>query len=88
MSESELQAENEKLRAENESFRQREMADLRAALAAAQEAAQHYRAEAQRAVENFHKLDAMDKEKIARLEAELSAVRQMQTRRKPARANA
>jgi hypothetical protein len=81
-----LQAEVEKLRSEVESHRQRELAELKSALAAAREDASHYRAEAYRINANFQNLVAMDNEKIGRLEAEIATLRQVN--RRPVRANA
>jgi uncharacterized protein YlxW (UPF0749 family) len=64
-----------RLRVEVESYRQRELADLRQQLAAAREAADHYRIEAKRIENNFHQLDAIDREKIAELESRIKVLR-------------
>lgn len=71
-----LQAEVERLRVELEVYRQRELADLKGQLAAAREAAEHYRNEAHRINNNFRELDTIDREKIARLEGQVESMRQ------------
>lgn len=73
MTEESLQAENERLRAEVESYRQRELADLRSQLAAAREAAEHYRSEAHRNSELARQIDALANSEIARLKSQLDA---------------
>lgn len=75
-----LQAEVERLRDEVESYRQRELADLRTQLAAAREAAEHYRAEALQVLENFKSLESLDREKFARMETEIATLRQANSR--------
>lgn len=70
-----LEDEVTRLRAELEDYRQRELADLRQQLAAAREAAEHYRAEAKRIEANFHQLDAMDRETISKLESRIQVLR-------------
>lgn len=72
-----LQAEVERLRAEVESHRQRELADLRSALAAARADCDHYRSEAYRIDAQMRSLVALDNEKIARLEAEIASLRRV-----------
>ena len=67
----ELQQQNDKLRSEVEAYRQRELAELRNQLAAAQEAAQHYRGEALRNADLARQIDANAQEHIARLKSEI-----------------
>lgn len=71
MSEETLQAEVERLRAEVESHRQRELADLRAALAAAREEAQHFRQEAVRISETGREIARNYEVQIAELRSKL-----------------
>lgn len=68
-----LQAEVERLRAEVESYRQREVAELRTALAAAREDAAHYRAEAQRNADLGRQIAAEYQNKITELQTKLNA---------------
>lgn len=71
MADDPLQAEVERLRAEVESYKQRELADLRAALAAALSERDHYRAEAARNAAAGHQINAAAEETISRLRTQL-----------------
>jgi hypothetical protein len=75
-----LEVEVERLRGEVDAYRQRELADQRSQLAAARAEADHYRAEAVKVLDNFRQLDAMDREKFARLEMEIATLRQVANR--------
>lgn len=70
-----LEAEVERLRAEVESYRKNELDELRNQLAAAREAAEHYRSEALRNAQIARDLDANAQEHILRLQAELETTR-------------
>lgn len=72
MSEAE-QAELEQLRAVVAGYRERELADLRAALAAAREQAEHYRAEAHRLDNTARQIAAEAQEQIAILRTQLDS---------------
>lgn len=73
MSEDELKAEVERLRNEVETYRQRELDELKTQLVAAREAAEHYRNEALQNAENVHKVNALAEETISRLRGQLEA---------------
>lgn len=73
MSDSDLQAEVDRLRAEVESYRQRELADLKAALSVAQHEAAHYRAEAQRNAEVGRQIASECQQQIVELRSKLEA---------------
>lgn len=75
-----LQAENDRLRAEVEAYRQRELSDLRSALASAREAADHYRGEALRNAELGRQIDLTHREEIDRLRRELETLRMTHAR--------
>lgn len=66
-----LQPEVERLRAEVESYRQRELADLRSALAQAREEATHYRTEAHRNAELGRQIAAKYETEIVELRGKL-----------------
>lgn len=66
-----------RLRAEVESYRQRELEELRTQLAAAREAADHYKQEAYQVLANFRELDAEDRAKFARLESKIATLQQL-----------
>lgn len=71
MADESLQAEVERLRAEVEAYKQRELADLRAALAAAIVERDNYRTEAYRNAEAGRAINASAEETIARLRSQL-----------------
>lgn len=87
MSVESLQAEVDRLRAEVDSFKQRELASLRAALTAAQEEAAHYRAEAQRNAELGREIHATAQEEIARLRSQIEVKEQVQLQLRRSNAN-
>lgn len=72
--------EVERLRAEVESHRQRELADLKSALAAAREEAIHYRREAERNAEIGRKIHNEAQQTISDLRAQLSNMKNGATR--------
>ena len=63
--------EIERLKAEVESYRQRELADLRTALAAAREETNHYRAEANRNADLGRQIHAEMQLEIDRLRSQI-----------------
>ena len=69
-----LQAENEKLRDEIESYRSRELVELREQLAAAKADASHYRAEAERNANLGRKIHLEGQTEINRLRERVSAL--------------
>jgi hypothetical protein len=73
MSQEAMKAELESLRTEVESYRQRELEDLRSQLAAAREAAEHYRNEAHRNAEAGRNIHIEAQETISKLRAQLDA---------------
>jgi uncharacterized small protein (DUF1192 family) len=73
--EADLQTEIERLRAEVESYRQRELADLKSALAVAREDAAHYRSEAQRNADVAKLIVADYEKKVGMLQAQLEALK-------------
>ena len=74
MSES-LEQEVERLRQEVESYRQREMDELRQRLVQAQTEAAHYRAEAQRNADIGRQIAAQAESEIKTLKAQLEGLR-------------
>jgi hypothetical protein len=89
MADESLQAEVERLRSEVQSYRERELADMRSALAVAREESAHYKAEAFRNAEVGREIDATYRERIAALQSQLEAARNMHvTSRRPVNANA
>lgn len=74
MSDEALHAEVNRLRAEVESFRERELAELRSALAASRMEAAHYRNEAERNAAIGRQIAAEYQAQIADLRGQLSAV--------------
>ena len=70
---SELQAENQKLRTEVDSYRQREQAELRSALVAAREEATLWKAEAKRIENAGRQLDAALSRELSTMQTELTA---------------
>jgi hypothetical protein len=72
----ELQAEVERLRAELEAYRQRELADLKTALATARQDAEHFRREAQRNADIGRQIAAEAEARIATLKAQVEAIQQ------------
>lgn len=87
MADEPLQAEVERLRAEVESYKQRELADLRAALAAAIVDRDNYRNEAYRNAEAGRAINAAAEETIARLKSQLE-VKDQVSRLRTTNANA
>ncbi len=82
--EDDLRAENDRLRAEVEAHRQREIEDLRSQLAAAREAIQQanaaaadYRAQAYQQADLGRQIDAAHQATISRLKDELATARQV-----------
>lgn len=75
MSDDALQSEIERLRAEVESHRQRELADLRAALAVAREEAVHYRQEAERNAAAGRQIASSYQQQVIELTAKLNQFR-------------
>lgn len=71
MTDDPLQSEVTRLRAEVESHRQRELADLRSALAFAREESQHFRQEAQRIAEVGRQIAAEYEGRIKDLQGRL-----------------
>lgn len=72
-----LQAEVERLRAEVESYRQRELADLHAALAAARQEAAAWKVEANRISQVGQQVAAGYQEEIARLRGQIEVKEQV-----------
>lgn len=66
-----------RLRAENEAYRQRELEDLKTQLAAAREAADHYKKEAYQVLANFRELEADDRAEFARLKSKIDTLQQL-----------
>lgn len=75
MAEAEAQAEIDRLRAEVESYRQREIEQLQAQLAAARQDAAHYRAEAQRISALAQTRDSEQEAEITRLRGQIESTR-------------
>jgi hypothetical protein len=88
MSTTDLQAEVERLRTEVESYKQRELADLRAALASALSDVAHYRNEAQRNADIGREIHATAQEEIARLRSQIEVKEQVQLQLRRQGANA
>jgi hypothetical protein len=87
--ESELQqSEIDRLRAEVESYRQRELADLRSALAAAIAERDNYRSEAYRNAEAGRQIHAACQEEIARLRSQIEIKDQVALQLRRPNANA
>lgn len=74
MSES-LENEVQRLRDQVEAYRQQELIDLRTRLAAAEEARDHYRSEAQRNADVGRQIAAQAEQEISSLRAQLEAMR-------------
>jgi predicted metal-dependent hydrolase len=72
MADESLVSEVERLRAEVEAHRQRELATLREALVAAREEAAHYRAEALRNAEVGRQIDREYRQQVEQLRAKLA----------------
>ncbi len=72
--------EVERLRAQLEEHRQRELADLRSALADARSAASHYRQEAERNAEIGRQIHSKAQETIIDLRSQLSNMKNSATR--------
>lgn len=87
MAEESQQAELERLRAEVEGYKQRELADLKAALAAAIVERDHYRGESLRLADVGRQIDANWQETVARLKSQLE-VKEQVSRIRSAGANA
>lgn len=84
MADEQLQAEVERLRSEVAAYRERELADLRSALASARIEAEHYKAECVRLAEVGRQIDANHRETISKLQGQLDAARSLQvTSRRP-----
>lgn len=66
-----------RLRAEVEAYRQREIEDLRTQLAAAREAADHYKREAYQVLANFRELEANDRAEFARQKSKIDTLQQL-----------
>lgn len=75
MADETLQAEVDRLRTEVASFRERELAELRSALAAARTEASHYRAEAQRNADVGRQIQSSYEGQVATLKTQLEALR-------------
>ena len=72
-------AEVERLRTELEAHRQRELAELRAALSTAREEAAHFRAEAERTAEVGRKIYEKYRDEVAELKAKIRSLTSAQT---------
>jgi len=84
MADEQLQAEVERLRSEVAAYRERELADLRAALASSRVEAEHYKAECVRLSEVGRQIDVTHRDTIAKLQGQLEAARTLQvTSRRP-----
>lgn len=77
MSDEELRAENQQLRAEVEAYKRRELEQLKAQLADALAAAESYRQQAYQNAENVRQVNAMAEETISRLKSQLEASERM-----------
>ena len=73
MSDESLQAEVARLKAEVESYKQQELASLRSQLAAALEAANHYKQECYRLSQVAVAIDSNAQEMVSKLKAQLEA---------------
>lgn len=69
-----LQQEVDRLRAEVEQYRQRELADLKSALSLARDEVAHYKIEAQRNADVGRQIAGMYETKLADLRAKLEAL--------------
>lgn len=74
-----LEAEVERLRAEVATYRQRELAELRSALAAARQEAEHYRIEAHRNADVGRQIAAQSQQQISELRTKLELVTKLET---------
>lgn len=85
MNEDELKSEVERLRAEVESYRQRELADLKDSLATMTRERDHYRSEAQRNADVGREIASAAQEQVAELRGKLAVREQVNARtiRKP-----
>jgi len=72
-----------RLRAEIESYRQRELADLKAALTTARQDADHYRSEAQRNADLGQQIAAGYQQQVADLKSKLDAQNILNQSRRP-----
>ena len=72
--------EVERLRQEVENYRQRELADLRSRAESAEQAVEHYRAEAQRNAEVGRQIAAEYEKKLIELKAKIAAYEQIDSR--------
>lgn len=73
----ELQAENTELRRQVEDYRQRELADLRQRLTAAEANAAHYRSEAERNASLGRQIHAQAESEITRLRERVQSLEQI-----------
>lgn len=87
MADESLQAEVERLRAEVESYRQRELADLRSALIAAREEAIAQNAQSKHNADMARQVLATAQAEIAKLRAQLEAQRLVKAGRANANVN-
>ena len=74
-----LESEVERLRAEVESYRQRELTELRSALAAARQEADHFRAEAHRNADIGRQIAAQSQQQISELRTTLELATKIDT---------
>lgn len=74
-----LESEVERLRAEVESYRQRELTELRSALAAARQEADHFRAEAHRNADIGRQIAAQSQQQISELRTKLDIATKIDT---------
>lgn len=74
-----LESEVERLRAEVESYRQRELTELRSALAAARQEADHFRAEAHRNADIGRQIAAQSNQTISDLRTKLELAAKIDT---------
>jgi hypothetical protein len=81
-----LQAEVDRLRAEIESYRERELTELKTSLAVARQEAVHFRAEAQRNADVGRQIASEAQEQIATLRSQIESLRREAVNaRRPAR---
>jgi len=83
-----MQVEIDKLRAEIEDYKQRELADLRTALTAALSDVAHYRSEAQRNADLGREIHTTAQEEITRLRSQIEVKEQVQLQLRRSNANA
>lgn len=79
MSETQPQSEIDELRQQVEAYRQRELADLKSALAVARQEAEHYRGEAHRNADIGRKIAMESQREITELRAKLDALTKADT---------